>query len=206
VPWPRQALVAERVVVVRHGATEWSIDRRHTGRTDVPLNDAGRACAAELAPVLAALRGVDGALVLTSPLRRAIETCRLAGFGDSAEIDRNLVEWDYGRAEGLRTDEIRKRIPGWSVWSHPIEDGETLQQVGARVDALIARLDEHSGLVLAFAHAHMLRILAARWCGFDALEGRRFTLEPASVSMLGYEREERVIEHWNVAPHWSASL
>lgn len=197
--------MAERVVLVRHGATAWSTDRRHTGRTDLPLNEVGRARAAALAPVLAELPGAATALVLTSPLARAAETCRLAGFGARAQIDDNLVEWDYGRAEGLRTDDIRRQIPGWSVWSHPIDGGETLEEIGARVDAVITRLDDHAGLALAFAHAHVLRVLAARWCGLDPREGRRFTLEPASVSMLGHEREVRVIEQWNVTPDGATS-
>ncbi len=193
--------MAERVVLVRHGATAWSSDRRHTGRTDIPLNEAGRARAAGLAPVLAALDGAGQAVVLTSPLARAIETCRLAGFGDRAEIEPNLLEWDYGDAEGLRTDDIRAGVPGWSVWTHEIEGGETIAEVGARADAVISRLDGRAGLAIAFAHAHVLRILAARWCGLAAAEGRRFTLEPASVSVLGYEREVRVIEQWNATPN-----
>jgi len=195
---PYGDVVAERVVLVRHGATAWSSDRRHTGRTDIPLDEVGRARAAALAPVLAALPGADTATILTSPLERAAETCRLAGFGDRAEIDDDLVEWDYGAAEGLRTDDIRVEHPGWSVWTHRIEGGETIEQVGARADNVIARIDDFTGLVIAFAHAHVLRVLAVRWCGLAPVEGRRLTLEPASISMLGYEREARVIDQWNV--------
>jgi broad specificity phosphatase PhoE len=190
--------MVDRIVLVRHGETEWSSARRHTGRTDIPLNEEGRRLAAELEPVLAALTGIDDALVLMSPLKRACDTCMLAGLGAHAVVDPDLVEWDYGVAEGKRTDEMRLTIPGWSVWTHPIVGGESLEQVGHRADRVLARVADEDRLVVLFAHAHILRILAARWCGLDAGLGSVFTLDPASVSILGHERETHVIERWNL--------
>lgn len=190
--------MADRVVLVRHGETEWSSTRRHTGRTDIPLNTEGRRLAAALRPVLAGITGMDDALVLTSPLQRARETCALAGFGDRAETEPDLVEWDYGAAEGRRTDELRLTTPGWSVWTHDPEGGETVDDVGARADRLLARIHAEQRVVVAFAHAHLLRILTVRWCGLDPRAGRMFLLDPASVSILGHERETRCIERWNL--------
>lgn len=190
--------MADRVVLVRHGETEWSSTRRHTGRTDIPLNDEGRRLAASLRPVLAGLVGMDDALVLTSPLQRARDTCALAGMGDRAVIEADLLEWDYGDAEGRRTSELRETIPGWSVWTHDIMGGESVDDVGARADRLLARLAPEPRLVVAFAHAHILRILTARWCGLDPRAGRMFMLDPASVSILGREREQPCIERWNL--------
>ena len=190
--------MADRVVLVRHGETEWSSTRRHTGRTDIPLNEEGRRLAAALQPVLAGITGIGEALVLTSPLRRARETCALAGLGERAEIDPDLVEWDYGAAEGRRTDEIRREVPGWTVWTHDPEGGETLAAVAARADRLLSRIHDTAGVVVAFAHAHILRVLTARWCELDPRAGRMFMLDPASVSVLGHERETRCIERWNL--------
>lgn len=186
------------IVLVRHGATEWSTARRHTGRTDIPLTKAGRAQAAALRPLLAALRPDR---VVTSPLARARETCELAGFGDRAEIDGRLLEWDYGEAEGRTTAEIREELdPRWSVWTHPIAGAETLTSVADRVDGVIADLRAlgEDSVALVFAHAHLLRILGARWCGLDASAGQNLVLDPASTSVLGYERETPCIERWNV--------
>lgn len=190
--------MAERIVLVRHGETAWSSARRHTGRTDIPLNDEGRRLAEGLQPVLAGLTGIDDALVLMSPLKRACDTCMLAGLGARAEVEPNLVEWDYGIAEGKRTEEMRREIPGWSVWTHPILGGESLEDVGHRADKVLARVADEDPLVVLFAHAHILRILAARWCGLDAGLGSAFALDPASVSILGHEREDHVIERWNL--------
>jgi probable phosphoglycerate mutase len=186
------------IVLVRHGATEWSTSRRHTGRTDIPLTEEGRAQAAALRPVLAELHPDR---VLTSPLSRARDTCELAGFGDRAEPDDRLLEWDYGDAEGRTTAEIRDEIdPEWSVWTHPIAGAEPLASVAARVDALIAdlRAPGDDAVTLVFAHAHLLRIVGARWCGLDATAGQHLVLDPASTSVLGWERETPVIERWNV--------
>lgn len=187
------------IVLVRHGATEWSTSRRHTGRTDIPLTAEGRAQAAALAPVLADLAPDR---VLTSPLVRARETCELAGLGALAEPDDRLLEWDYGEAEGRTTAEIRETDPAWSVWTHPIAGAEPLDAVAARVDGVIADLQAmgDGAVVVLFAHAHLLRILGARWCGLPAAAGQRLVLDPASTSVLGHEREVPVIERWNVVP------
>ncbi len=190
--------MAQRVVLVRHGETEWSISRRHTGRTDIPLNAEGRMLAEGLRPILGAITGIHEALILSSPLQRAHDTCVLSGLGPRAVVEPDLVEWDYGVAEGKRTDEMRQTTPGWSVWTHPLTGGESLEQVGGRVDRVLARAALEDRLVVMFAHAHVLRILAARWCGLDAGLGRILTLDPASVSILGHEREVPVIERWNL--------
>jgi broad specificity phosphatase PhoE len=182
------------VVVVRHGQTEWSAEGRHTGRTDVPLTDHGRSEAARLASALAHRAF---ALVLTSPLQRARETCALAGFGAVAEVDEDLREWDYGEYEGRTTASIRDERPGWSLWSDGVPGGEDAAAVGRRADRVIVRLRGAPGDALAFAHAHVLRVLAARWVGLPPADGMRFTLEPARLSTLGYEREVAVIHEWN---------
>lgn len=191
-------VVAERVVLVRHGETSWSTLRKHTGRTDVPLDDDGVARARRLRPILAAMPGVSDATVLCSPLLRARQTCELAGLGGRSTIDDDLVEWDYGEFEGTVTAELRASEPSWSIWTATITQGETLDDVGGRVDAVLGRLADVGGVVVLFAHAHVLRILAARWCGFPAIAGSRLTLLPASISVLGFEREVPVIDHWNV--------
>jgi probable phosphoglycerate mutase len=130
-------------------------------------------------------------------MSRALETARLAGFGDVVEIDPDLHEWDYGRYEGMTTPEIRKAAPGWSVWTHPIPGGETAEEVAARVDRVIARVRAAPGDTALFAHGHILRVLAARWLGLPATEGRLFALGTATVSILGWERETPVVERWN---------
>jgi probable phosphoglycerate mutase len=183
------------VVVVRHGQTDWSVAHRHTGRTDVPLNDAGRREAARLAGALASR---TFALVLMSPLQRARETCALAGFDAVAQVDDDLVEWDYGEYEGRTTEEIRAERPGWSLFSDGAPGGETAAAVAARVNRVVARLRDAHGDALVFAHGHVLRVLAARWIGLPPEDGARFALEPARLSMLGYEREVAVIREWNV--------
>jgi broad specificity phosphatase PhoE len=182
--------------LIRHGETEWSLSGAHTGRTDIPLTDAGRARAAAIGCRLA---GHRFALVLTSPLSRALETCRLAGFGDVAQIDPNLREWDYGDYEGRTTTEIRKEGPGWNLWTDGVPNGETIEQVTARAEAVIARAAAVEGDVALFSHGHLLRILAARWIGLPPSDGRLLALETASISILGYERETRVITRWNLS-------
>jgi probable phosphoglycerate mutase len=184
------------VVLVRHGETDWSRAGRHTGRTDVPLNETGRAEAEALAAELAGRRF---ALVLTSPLSRARETCRLAGLGEEARPRDELVEWDYGAYEGRTTVEIRSERPGWSLWRDGVAGGETIAQVGARADRLIVDLERADGDVVVFGHGHLLRVLGARWVGLDARDGRLFALGPASISALAYEHEWRVIRAWNEA-------
>ena len=182
------------VVLVRHGETEWSLGGRHTGRTDIPLTERGRL---QAEAVGAALMGREFALVLTSPLGRAAETCRLAGFGDRAERRDELMEWDYGDYEGRTTPEIRVERPGWSLWRDGVPGGETSEEVGARVGRLIAEARSAPGDVLLFAHGHLLRVLTARWLGLEPAEGRLFALDPATLSILGYERETPVIRLWN---------
>ena len=181
--------------LARHGETEWSRSGAHTGRTDLPLTAAGRDNAAAMGRALAGRRFT---LVLTSPLARARETCRLAGYGDGAEIDANLSEWDYGDYEGRKTADIQKEVPGWSLWTCGVPHGETIDQVGARADLVIARALQADGDVALFAHGHILRILAARWLALQPDYGRLFALSTASLSTLGYERETRVITRWNL--------
>lgn len=192
-----------RLALVRHGETDWSRQRRHTGRTDIPLDVEGRIRAAALRPVLAGLSGIDAATILVSPLRRARETATLAGLGERGELCDDLLEWDYGAYEGRRTSEIRTEVPGWSVWSGEVPNGETIDQVAARADRVIER--SSGPLTVLFAHAHLLRVLAARWLGLPPDRGRSFTLEPASVSILGHERDERVIDSWNMVPALAVS-
>lgn len=185
--------------VVRHGETEWSRTGRHTGRTDVPMLPEGRAQAEEVGRWLARVVP-DPVLVLTSPLSRAAETCRLAGFGDRAQPTDDLLEWDYGDYEGLTTDEIRRERPGWSLWTDGAPHGETASEVGRRVDRVVATAREAAGDVLAFAHGHVLRVLAARWVGLPPAGGRLWTLAAGSVSALGWEREAPVLQLWNERP------
>ena len=182
--------------LVRHGETEWSRLGRHTGRTDIPLTEAGRAQAAAVARKLA---GHEFAMVLSSPLARALDTARLAGFGDRVETTDDLLEWDYGADEGLTTKQIRRERPGWTVWRDGPKDGETADEVAERVDRAIERVRSAAGDVLVFAHGHVLRLLAARWLGEPPTEGRLFALSTATVSVLGWERETAVIERWNEA-------
>jgi broad specificity phosphatase PhoE len=184
-----------RLVIVRHGETEWSRTSRHTGRTDIPLTDAGREGARELA---ATLSGRTFTRVLSSPLTRAVETARLAGFGDRVELDDDLREWDYGVYEGRTRVDIAKEIPGWTVWSKPIIGGETLDELGERADRVIAALLPTGGDVLLFSHGHFLRVLAARWIEAAPVTASRLELWTATVSELGWETDRRVIELWNV--------
>ena len=191
------ATPAERrpeIWLIRHGETEWSASGRHTGRTDIPLTEEGIRQGRALGRYLA---GRSFALVLTSPLSRAADTCGLAGYGRMAQPSDDLLEWDYGQAEGRTTAEMRKERPGWSVWDGGPPGGEAVEQVGRRADRVIARAVEAAGDVALFAHAHVLRILAARWLGLPPGDGRLFILGPASVSVLGWEREVRVISRWN---------
>jgi len=183
-----------QVILVRHGETEWSRDGRHTGRTDVPLTEHGRE---QAEAVGAALRDRDFALVLTSPLGRALDTCRLVGFGDRAEQRNDLMEWDYGAYEGRTTSEIREERPGWDLWRDGVPEGETIGQVGERVDRVLDEVRAADGDALLFAHGHVLRVLTARWLGLEPDAGRLFALDPATLSTLGYERETAVIERWN---------
>ena len=188
--------MAQQIFLVRHGETEWSRSGQHTGRTDIPLTAEGREKAQALGHFL---RGKELS-VRTSPLIRARDTCRLAGFADNAVVDEDLREWDYGIYEGRTTLEIRKGNPDWSIWLSPIPNGESLEQVAARARQVIARAVEAEPSVALFAHGHILRILAACWIGLPPITGRYLALDTATVSVLGYERQTRVIRHWNVAP------
>lgn len=194
--------------LVRHGETEWSRLGRHTGRTDMPLTDAGREQARRLG---ARLAGETFELVLSSPLSRAAETARLAGFGDRVELLDDLQEWDYGAFEGRTAADIRAQIPGWTIWAGPWIGGEAVDDVGARADRVIARLrapaqaaapvQGAASNIAVFAHGHFLRVLAARWIGLPAAGGGRFELATATVSILGWERGSPTIELWNEASH-----
>jgi broad specificity phosphatase PhoE len=184
------------VVLVRHGETEWTRSGQHTGRTDIPLTEAGRRAARAVA---AALEGRRFALVLTSPLERAKETCLLAGLGNVAVERDEVMEWDYGEYDGRRTVDIRKERPGWSLWRDGVPGGEKAAEVGARVDRVIAEIRSAGGDVAVFGHGHALRVLAARWLGLEPEAGRLLALDPATISVLGYERETAVVCVWNSA-------
>lgn len=179
------------VWLVRHGETEWSRDHRHTSTTDLELTADGAAVARGLAARLE--RSFD--LVLTSPRRRARDTAILAGHPD-AEVDADLVEWDYGDYEGVTTAEIRETVPGWSVWTHPTPGGEDAARVTGRLDRVVARLRDQPR-ALVFGHGHALRALAARWVGLPVSQGRLLRLDTATVSVLGFEREQPVVLRWN---------
>lgn len=188
-----------QIYLVRHGETSWSTAGKHTGRTDVPLTDAGREQARILGRRLA---GHPFALVLTSPLSRAAETAALAGF-PTAERDDDLMEWDYGDLEGRTTHDIQASIGGWTIWTGPWPAGETADAVGARADRVIERCLDRSvdGDALVFAHGHLLRVLAARWLGLAANQGSLLALGTATLGILGWDRANRVIETWNEACH-----
>ncbi len=183
-----------QIVLVRHGATDWSEAGRHTGRTDLPLNELGREQASSVGRVL---DGRSFALVLVSPLGRARQTCALAGYGDEAVVDDDLVEWDYGDYEGVTTVAIRDTAPGWTVWNGRVPGGETIERVAARADRVIARAAAVEGDVALFSHGHFLRVLTARWCELDAREGRRFPLETGTLCVLGWEHEYHGVRLWN---------
>jgi probable phosphoglycerate mutase len=182
------------IVLIRHGETEWSRDGRHTGSTDIPLTDEGRRQAKVVGEWLAGRAFVR---VLTSPLGRALETCRLAGFGDRAEPREELLEWDYGEYEGLTTPQIRERRPDWYLWRDGCPGGESAAEVGRRVDRVVAELREAGGDAALFAHGHVLRVLTARWLELDPEDGALFALATATLSALGWERETAVIRVWN---------
>jgi probable phosphoglycerate mutase len=186
-----------QLVLVRHGETQWSRTGRHTGRTDVALTELGQRQADALGSML---HGRPFAAVLVSPLQRATETLRRASL-DVARVQvlEELVEWDYGDYEGLTTEEIRRSVPDWTIWTSPVPGGESAADVGARADLAIDRALDESGDVAIFAHGHVLRVLAARWLGLDVPSGRHFAMATATVSYLGYERDTPVILSWNQA-------
>jgi broad specificity phosphatase PhoE len=183
--------------LIRHAETDWSRTRRHTGRTDVPLTAEGRAAAMALRPRLA---GRSWAAVWTSPLARAAETCALAGLGERVEHRAELLEWDYGAYEGVTTADIRTERPDWYLWRDGCPDGESPADVAARCDVLIADLLAVDGDVALFAHGHVLRMLAGRWIELGPDGGGRLALSTGAISVLGFEREVRVLWRWNDVP------
>jgi len=188
--------MAGRMVLLRHGQTEWSRSGRHTGKTDVPLLEEGRTQAKAAGEMMRSLASVTFERVLTSPLARASESCTLAGFQGEPESD--LMEWDYGEYEGLTTSEIRKGHPGWSLWDDGVQGGESVGEVGRRADRVIALARQGDGDTLCVAHGHLLRILAVRWLGLPPVAGRFLGLDPGGVSVLDWERDTPVIRTWNV--------
>jgi probable phosphoglycerate mutase len=189
--------VADQIVVARHGETEWSASGQHTSSTDLPLTDEGRRLAAALAP---RLRTHSFSCVLCSPLRRARETCELAGYGSREQLTDDLREWAYGEYEGLTTPEIRQLNPQWNLWRDGCPGGETPDQVGARADRVLNRLQAIQGSALVFAHGHILRVLTARWLQMEPAAGARFRLGAGALGELGFERETQVLTGWNWTP------
>jgi broad specificity phosphatase PhoE len=191
-----------RIYLARHGQTEWSVTGQHTGLSDIPLTAQGEENARRLGERLAKIKEAIQ-LVLTSPLQRARRTAELAGFGSRAEVEPNLLEWNYGKYDGRTTAEIRRERPDWQLFRDGVPDGESLVQVAARADRVIARLRAAGGNAILFSSGHILRVLAARWCGCDASAGQRLNLGTASLSALGYEHnlQEPVIQLWNDQEH-----
>jgi broad specificity phosphatase PhoE len=194
---PREAMEEQipDIWIIRHGETEWSRRGRHTGRMDAPLTAVGER---EAIALRRRFGGRRFALVLSSPLARARETCRLVGYGDVARAEDDLREWDYGVYEGRTTDEIQRETPGWTIWEGMVPGGETAAEVGCRADRVIRQATEAGGDVALFSHGHLLRVLAARWLGLGPTEGRLFALGTASIGVLGHERDVRVIRAWNL--------
>jgi broad specificity phosphatase PhoE len=184
----------QRVFLIRHGETEWSLSGQHTGMTDIPLTESGRTMPKRLAPILAK---VTFERVFASPLQRARETCELAGLGKRAEIDRDLVEWNYGDYEGLTPKEIHAKAPGWMLFTDGCPGGESPQEVARRVDSVVERVRVMAGDVALFAHGHIFRVLVARWIGLPVAAGSHFLLDTATVSVLSYYRGVAAIKRWN---------
>ncbi|MFH9816006.1 histidine phosphatase family protein [Streptomyces sp. NPDC017230] len=195
--------MAPRILLARHGQTEWSLSGRHTGRTDVPLLEEGRRGAKLLGERLhrAPLEGLPGVEVRTSPLVRARETCELAGFGERARTWDTLMEWDYGAYEGMTPDEIQAVRPGWLIWRDGVPEGESLADVTARADEVVAWAREADRDVLVFAHGHILRSIGARWLGLPLDFAARIRLNPTSLSVLGWAYGETALESWNDLGH-----
>lgn len=197
---------SQRIVLVRHAETEWSLSGQHTGTTDLGLTDRGLVLTEHLR------RRLDGTRfdrVLTSPLRRAMETCRIAGFADQAEVCDDLVEWDYGEYEGRTTADIRTEDPGWELWCDGAPGGESPEDVSDRIDRVVAALLDrcaHGEDVLVFGHGHSLKALTIRWLGLDIVHGRHLDLGTGSVSVLGWKRELRVLDSWNDRNHLPSRL
>lgn len=183
------------LVLIRHGETEWSLDGRHTGKSDIPLTEVGRRQASSLRDALSSRRFER---VVSSPRQRSLDTCRLAGLGDRVEVMDDLAEWDYGEYDGITTRQIRERRPDWVLWRDGCPGGESPDQVGARADGVLAELGGSEGDVVVFSHGHFLRVLAARWVDLETAAGAKLALEVATLSVLGFEHEiDRVIAAWN---------
>lgn len=187
--------MAAELWLIRHGETAWSLSGAHTGTTDLPLTPTGEAKARGLGAKLA---GHNFAMVLTSPMQRARRTCELAGLGAQAQVEPNLSEWNYGSYEGLSSADIHRTRPGWTIFHDGVPDGETIDQVASRAQAVITRALGANGDVALFAHGHILRILATRWLELPPVDARLFALSTASISTLGHEHETRVITRWNL--------
>jgi len=185
--------VNSTIYLIRHGETEWAKNGRHTGLTDIPLTDAGREQAGFLLPIF---DDVKFTRILSSPLQRALETAKLAGLGSRVELNKELLEWDYGDYEGP-TKEIREQAPGWSIWTHPCPNGERIDQISLRADRVVATLRLIEGNVAIFSHGHFLRVLVSRWIGLSADHGSRFLLGTSTLSIFGYENELPIIKTWN---------
>lgn len=191
-------MAKRHIYLIRHGETEWSLNGRHTGASDIPLTENGRAVAQRLAPVLAKAQAKEPFdLVLTSPLQRARETCELAGLGAQAQLDPDLVEWNYGDYEGQTPQQIRAGHPDWLLFRDGCPGGETPEHVGARADWVISRARACKGHVAIFAHGHFLRVLGARWIGLPASGGAHFLLDTATLCVLSEYHGNPAILHWN---------
>jgi broad specificity phosphatase PhoE len=188
----------QKVYLLRHGETDWSLNGRHTGVTDIPLTENGRKLARQLQPILAEEKFV---MVLSSPLQRARDTCELAGLGTLASVDRDLMEWNYGEYEGLTTEQIRQTRPDWSVFRDGCPGGESPLQVSVRADRIVSRVRTVDGNVALFSHGHILRVLAARWINLSAGYGENFLLDTATLNVLGYYRESPAFKIWNAPLH-----
>lgn len=186
------------VCLIRHGETEWSLNGRHTGRTDIPLTDNGRRMAMSLKSILGKIEFSE---VLRSPMERVGETCELAGLGAAAKVDNDLHEWDYGEYEGLTSAQIHAKKPGWMIFKDGCPGGETPEETGNRVDRLMAKAHESPGNVAFFGHGHLFRVFVARWIGLRVLDGCRFLLEPATLNVLGYYMGIPAIRYWNFRVH-----
>lgn len=184
----------QSVYIIRHGETEWSLSGKHTGVTDIPLTENGKNLANLLKPILAKQ---SFALVLTSPLQRARETCNLSGLADQAEVDTNLIEWNYGEYEGITSKQIHETVPGWLVFNDGAPGGETPEQIGTRADRVIERVQSVSGDVALFAHGHILRVLVARWLNLPATAGRNFLLDTGTLNILSSYRGYPAVKTWN---------
>ncbi|MEO6846971.1 MAG: histidine phosphatase family protein [Chthoniobacterales bacterium] len=182
------------IYLIRHGATEWAMNGRHTGRSDIPLTPEGREEAKRFIPVF---KEIKFDLVLSSPMQRARDTAALAGVGDQVKVSPDLQEWDYGDYEGITTPEIRKTVPSWTVFTHPCPNGETIEHISARADHVVERIAAVKGNVVLFSHGHFLRVLACRWTRLDAIYGQHLLLGTSTLSILAVDRDIRVLRTWN---------